>query len=213
VLVRLDMGALRGRARREELPRVLSGLVRMPAPRAGRASAGSSSLATLFASAPESERARVVLEFVRAETASVLGYASTEAMGSSSTFKDLGFDSLAAVELRNRLGVSGGVQLTATLVFDHPTLGALATHLCEELSSVAVPGQGTAPDFEDIARTLSSMSAEEAHRVGMAARLQDILSDWTVVEKTVEAGSAETDLSLVADEEIFELIDREFGVS
>ena len=213
VLARLDMGALRGRARREELPRVLSGLVRMPAPRAGRASGGSSSLATLFASAPESERDRVVLEFVRAETASVLGYASTEAMGSSSTFKDLGFDSLAAVELRNRLGVSGGVQLTATLVFDYPTLGALATHLCEELSSAAVPEQGAAPDFEGIARTLSSMSAEEAHRVGMAARLQDILSDWTVVEETVEPDSAETDLSLVADEEIFELIDREFGVS
>ncbi len=207
--------ALRERARSDELPSVLAGLIRRPVREQGAAHAGSNSLAVQVAGAPDAERGRIVLEFVRAQTVAVLGHASSDAVDSNRTFKDLGFDSLAAVELRNRLGAATGLQLSATLVFDYPKLGALAGHLCEELSAAATePARSVGLDLDEFALALTSMSAEQAHRTGIAARLQDILSGWAGgTGETADGDTEEDDLSLAADEEIFELIDREFGVS
>ncbi len=124
VLVRLDVPALRGQARMGMLPAVLRGLVRAPA-RSVRAG----SLARRLASAPESEWDALVLALVRAEVAAVLGESSSYAVEPERAFKDLGFDSLAAVELRNRLHQSTGMRLPATLVFDHPTPAGVARFL------------------------------------------------------------------------------------
>jgi polyketide synthase 12 len=78
----------------------------------------------------EDERETVLGELVRAEIATVLGYPSTEAVEFDSTFKGLGFESLTAVELRNRLAAASELALPATLVFDYPTPRGLASHLC-----------------------------------------------------------------------------------
>jgi polyketide synthase 12 len=86
-------------------------------------------LARRLAGTPESEWEGVVLELVRAEAAVVLGHSSPEAVEPERAFKELGFDSLGAVEFRNRLVVATGLQLPSTLVFDHPNPKAAASYI------------------------------------------------------------------------------------
>ncbi|MFE2544023.1 SDR family NAD(P)-dependent oxidoreductase [Actinacidiphila glaucinigra] len=136
VPVRLDLGALRTQAGSGMLPPLLSGLVRVPARRASKAASGSE--AERVSVLPVSEQRAHVLELVRTQVASVLGYAGAEAVESDRSFRELGFDSLTAVELRNRLGSATGLRLPATLVFDYPTSVVLAEHLRGELVG-AVP--------------------------------------------------------------------------
>ncbi len=131
--VRLDIPVLRAQARAGMVPALLRGLVRAPARRAGEGG----SLAARLAGVPEGEREGVVLELVRAEVAVVLGHATPSAIDVQRAFKELGFDSLAAVELRNRLKVASGLRLPATLVFDHPSPAALVKHLLGLLSGAA----------------------------------------------------------------------------
>ncbi len=115
----LDLAALRQLARADLLPSVFGGLVRLPARRADSASA--SALARKLAEVSDDERPGVVSELVREHAAAVLGHSSGAGIDPQAAFKDLGFDSLTAVELRNRLGQATGLRLPATLVFDYPT--------------------------------------------------------------------------------------------
>ncbi|GAA2807809.1 hypothetical protein GCM10010452_40590 [Crossiella cryophila] len=126
--VRLNLAALR--AQGDQLPALLRGLVRVPVRRTGRRSA----LAERLRAATESERARLVLDLVRAEVATVLGHADPGHLDLDRAFRDLGFDSLTAVDLRNRLAARTGLTLSTTLVFDHPSPAALAAHLITEFA-------------------------------------------------------------------------------
>ena len=76
---------------------------------------------------------------VRLQAAAVLGYPTPEDIDAGTTFEDLGFDSLTAIELRNRLKNATGLALPPTLIFDHPTLDGLATHLAGPLSDTTAP--------------------------------------------------------------------------
>ena len=125
----LDLATLRAAAREEALPPLLSSLVPQGRRRARPAGALGRRLATL---SPE-EREALVAELVRDHAVAVLGQSSATAIDLEVPFKQLGFDSLAAVELRNRLARACGVRLAATLVFDHPTPHSLAAHLLERL--------------------------------------------------------------------------------
>ncbi|MFH8477225.1 type I polyketide synthase, partial [Streptomyces sp. NPDC018000] len=135
VPVRLDVDALR--AQGTELSPLYHHLTGRPARRQATsrtAIAAASSLGERLAALPESERHEAVLNLVRGQVAAVLGHATPEAIEPDRAFSDLGFDSLTAVELRNGLGGSTGLQLPATLVFDYPTAGALADFLLAEVS-------------------------------------------------------------------------------
>jgi acyl transferase domain-containing protein/thioesterase domain-containing protein/acyl carrier protein len=132
--VTIDKQALRSAARLGAMPPIFRGLVRAPARRAA-----GGSLAERLAAVPESEREPVALELVRSHVAVVLGHASSEAVDPAVAFKDLGFDSLSAVELRNRLAAATGLQLPATLVFDHPSAEAVARYLVERAGGVSTP--------------------------------------------------------------------------
>ncbi len=132
VAVRLDTVALRAQARTGLLSPLLAGLIRVPSRRSRDGLGGS--LARRIAGMSKAERERAVFELVSAEAAIVLGYTSAQAIDTQRAFRDLGFDSLTAVELRNRLSAATGLRLPATLVFDYPTPAALAAHLLGEVA-------------------------------------------------------------------------------
>ncbi|MEV7398776.1 type I polyketide synthase [Streptomyces sp. NPDC091267] len=123
----IDAAALA--ARSDDVPALLRGRVRAPARRTVSAAATGSALERRLAGATPDERARILLDTVRTQVASVLGQPSSEAVGPDSAFRDQGFDSLAAVELRNLLVGSTGLRLPATLVFDYPNSRAVAGYL------------------------------------------------------------------------------------
>ena len=124
VPVRLDTVALRAQGRLGLLPVQLRSLV--PVRTGADREPDVGSLARRLAGAVPADREEVALTVVRTQLAAVLGHESPEAVDPERTFKDLGFDSLASVELRNLLEQATGLRLPATLVFDHPTATELA---------------------------------------------------------------------------------------
>ncbi|WP_189958816.1 beta-ketoacyl reductase, partial [Streptomyces alanosinicus] len=151
VPLRVDAATLRSRA--DELPALLKGLL----PRAnrsveragGRGSDPAALVARLSALSPK-ERELELLDLVRAQAAAVLGHAGQEAVRADRGFLDLGFDSLTALELRNRLNALTGCRLNPTLIFDYPSPDKLSAHLREQLFGA-----------EEEADDLSGASAEE----------------------------------------------------
>ncbi len=177
--VRFDAAALRAAAAAGVLPPLLSGLVHT----GGRRPTQAGSLARRLAGVAEADRQAAVLEFVRGHVAAVLGHGTAEAVETERAFQEMGFDSLAAVELRNRLGAASGLRLPATLVFDHPTPAAIAAYLAAEVSA----GEGGP----------RQASGETAFREALArvpiSRLRDAGVMGTLMELVdVEADSLES---------------------
>jgi len=133
----LDVARLRAFAGSGLLPPLLRDLVRPPA---RRERTGGRSLVRRLASLPEDARDDFVLQAIRGEVAAVLGYDSAEEIDPEIEFKDLGFDSLAAVELYNRLCQATGLRLPTTLGFDHPTPRAVATFLSVQMAAASAGG-------------------------------------------------------------------------
>ncbi|ADJ42438.1 rifamycin polyketide synthase [Amycolatopsis mediterranei S699] len=166
VPIKLDLRTLRGQATAGgEVPHLLRGLVRASR-RVTRtaAASGGGGLVHKLAGRPAEEQEAVLLGIVQAEAAAVLGFNAPELAQGTRGFSDLGFDSLTAVELRNRLSAATGVKLPATLVFDYPTPVALARHLREELGET-VAGAPATPV------TTVADAGEPIAIVGMACRL------------------------------------------
>ncbi|MGM1062426.1 type I polyketide synthase, partial [Saccharothrix sp. Mg75] len=142
--LRLDTAALAGQEVPAFLRDVVPAATRPTATAPGRDPAGPARLRTL----PPDRRRRALLDLVRTHVGTVLGTPGT-AFPAAKGLLDLGFDSLTAVELRNRLAAATGLRLPATLLFDHPTAGAIAGHLAEELAppdpAPAGPATGSAP--------------------------------------------------------------------
>ncbi|MBT2386775.1 SDR family NAD(P)-dependent oxidoreductase, partial [Streptomyces sp. ISL-11] len=148
--LRLDGAGLRAQAAEGDVPALLRSLVKAPARRdRSHATDGTattaSTLAQRLAGRTEAEQDRELLDLVRRQIATVLGHASAEQVDAERAFKELGFDSLTAVELRNLLNSATGTRLPATLVFDHPTPQALARYLRTEIVGDAADALPAAP--------------------------------------------------------------------
>ncbi|WP_455681710.1 type I polyketide synthase [Streptomyces tsukubensis] len=148
----------------EDLPEVAALLDDGTAGRVGGGASASTSFAAELTSMPAQRRAAALQEAVRAQVAAVLGHVDHHRIDLERPFRDSGFDSLTGVELRNRLNAQIGVRLPSTLVFDHPTPGAVARHIGEELFG----------SEQDPAKTIGHVPAEDADDpvviVGMACR-------------------------------------------
>ncbi|HTZ42871.1 MAG TPA: type I polyketide synthase, partial [Jatrophihabitans sp.] len=140
VPIDLDVPALRAlRAGAVDVPATLRGLV-PAARRTARAAVATGDLAERLAGLAAADRDALLLDLVRGQAAAVLGHTDPAAIEADRPFKDLGFDSLTAVELRNRLAEVSGLRLPATLVFDYPNPAAIAGLLRDQLlASQAAP--------------------------------------------------------------------------
>ncbi|MGK5642374.1 SDR family NAD(P)-dependent oxidoreductase, partial [Streptomyces sp. URMC 126] len=161
VSARLDLAALR---RSDELPPLLSGLVRRsPSARraAGRtAPEGQNALAARLAPLNPAEQRNAVRDVVLVQVALVLGMAGPESVEPGRSFREAGFDSLTAVELRGRLNTATGLRLPTTVAFDYPTPDTLAEFVLRELlggsgeasagSALAVAGGGLPVDDDPV---------------------------------------------------------------
>lgn len=202
----LNRRELRVQARERRLPALLSGLIRVSASRAstGRGGASRGRLSGIA----EPERSRVVLELTLSQVAAVLGYDSPETIGPKQAFKELGLDSLAAVELRNRLNAETGLRLPPTLAFDHPTSAAVVERVLQELDRGVSP-ESVDAELRELERRLSSIAARGSAREQVTARLRALLSRLSAEQE--EDVQEEQDLSAATAQEVFELIDRELG--
>ncbi|MFF6830219.1 SDR family NAD(P)-dependent oxidoreductase, partial [Streptomyces longwoodensis] len=172
VPARLDQAALRAQAQAGRLPALLRGLVRAPA---RRTETVGGSLADRLAAVEPSEWESVTLDLVRAQVASVLGHASAEAVDPDRAFKELGFDSLAAVELRNRLTSATGLRLPTTLVFDHPNPLAVARYLIPAALPDSAPADtGRRSEEEEIRDLLVTIPIGRLRQSGLLDALLDL---------------------------------------
>ncbi|WP_182882183.1 type I polyketide synthase [Microbispora sp. H10949] len=236
VPARVDFPALRSIARAGQLPPVLRSLVRTPVrePRQAQGTRGqgtreqgapdSASWRRELAALPEADRPGRLVDLIRVKAALVLGHpeSAAGAIDADGAFKELGFDSLTVVELRNRLAEVTGLRLPATLVFDYPTPAALAAHLLSELALDATSdtgtgtAAGTTPDgsgedavnaaVEHLRQVVAAHPLDDTARGHLATRLGGLLREWAAppAEPAARLESASPD-------ELFALLDQQFN--
>ncbi|MCX5399886.1 SDR family NAD(P)-dependent oxidoreductase [Streptomyces sp. NBC_00102] len=133
---RLDFASLGAQAADGNLSPLLRRMVRQPRRAAGQGGPAGTSLSDRLTALTESDRLALLVQLVSEQVSDVLGLPPEEAVDPDQAFKEIGFDSMLAVELRNRLARGTGVRLPVTLVFDYPTPAVLAA----ELRRALLPG-------------------------------------------------------------------------
>ncbi|MFE2408018.1 SDR family NAD(P)-dependent oxidoreductase, partial [Kitasatospora sp. NPDC059408] len=218
--LRLDPAAL---SRRGEVPPLLRGLVRVPVRRGAAAGAdggtgGGAEFVRRLSELPGAERREALLEAVRRQVAAVLGHTDASGVDPQRAFQDLGLDSLTAVELRNRLGALVALRLPATLVFDHPTVAELADHLFDRLGLRPEPTEGPAALLAELDRLEQAFGTTEVDVsddelfAQVTARLEVLRTKW-LASRTAASEADAFDFDSASDDEMFDLLDNELGLS
>ncbi|MFD8082543.1 SDR family NAD(P)-dependent oxidoreductase [Kitasatospora sp. NPDC059722] len=200
-------GASRSRALLNDLPdaqRVLRG-------DAGPGRAGA--LRERLASMSGEEQERLLLDLVRTHAAAALGHRAAQDVRAAATFQDLGFDSMASLTLRSRLNEATGLTLPTTVVFDHATPAALARHLRTQVLPEGVRADAVLADVDRLETAVEAMDADDETRARVVTRLRTLLWKWAE-PGLVTAGAPEEDaLMLATDDEMFDIVNKELGIS
>ncbi|MGV0638387.1 type I polyketide synthase [Mycobacterium kansasii] len=163
------------------------------------------------------QRHRELVDVIITNAATVLGHSSAVDIDAHKPFQDLGFDSLTAVELRNRIKAATGMTLSPTLIFDYPTPAALAEHLAQQLDSTVPVLADEQPDrlarFDDVARELDTLvnrtdwTSEEKDQV--SERLRAMLAGLATPSAAIV--SQDADITTASESELFAILDEELG--
>ncbi|HEV2636989.1 MAG TPA: SDR family NAD(P)-dependent oxidoreductase [Actinocrinis sp.] len=215
VPARLNVATLRGQAARGEqvaaVWRALAGNPLRSASAANGAQAGKLLRQQLNAVA-ETDRDRILLNLVRTHAAAVLGHSSAEAVGGGRAFKDLGFDSLTALELRNRLNAATGLTLPATLAFDYPTPVVLSEFLLREIGGNTVrAGSAALAEVSKLEKLIKGIASDDGARTALATRVKALLASLEGDQGGAAADRADRDLKAATVENIFDLLDHELA--
>ncbi|GGR09573.1 type I polyketide synthase [Streptomyces netropsis] len=207
----LEVARLRGRG--GEVPAMFRKLVRSSARRTVTAAVQNSGLEQQLASLSAAERAEVLVGLVRDHAAAVLGHGTSDAISVDRPFRELGFDSLTAVELRNRFSSLTGLRLPATVVFDHPTPQALATYLGGLLATdAASPTEPVLAAVNRLRGDLRALAPDADGVDDVTIQLEALLAEWREATAARDRVTG-YDLSEATDEDLFALVDSDMGES
>jgi malonyl CoA-acyl carrier protein transacylase/acyl carrier protein len=192
---------------RPDVPALLRGLVRTPLRHAASAVAGSDTLRQRVTVASADDQEAIVLQALRQEIALVLGYRSPDGVPIEQPFSNMGFDSLTAVELRNRLSAATGLTLSATTIFDYPTPAVLGVHLRERMAGDSSPHSVGVKAVDQLEKVLGAFPADDDRGTQLAQRLRKLLDRWTYSQRRSE--DSVDDLESASNEELIQILDKE----
>ncbi|OBA60948.1 polyketide synthase [Mycobacterium sp. 1100029.7] len=222
VAARIDPRALSDNG--ASLPPLLSQLATRPIRRVidetDTTSASMTSLVARLQGLSAEQRHSELVELVCRNAATVLGRANAADINATSVFQDLGFDSLTAVELRNRLKTATGLTLSPTLIFDYPTPVVLAEHLDTRLALPTPSGTAESPDrmarFNDITRELQTLLSQPdwqpQDKPHLTTRIQTLLATLSAHLDPLDQQKADdADIHAATESELFAILDEELG--
>ncbi|MBB4910660.1 acyl transferase domain-containing protein/acyl carrier protein [Actinophytocola algeriensis] len=207
VPVRFEPRFLRDSA--DTVPPILRQLVVGATRRVAAARAGGDLVQRLVEMSPV-RREQALAKLVHTRIAAVLGHEPGTPVEPGRPFKELGFDSLTAVELRNELAAATGLRLRPTLVFDQPTPGELFAFLRAELFGEVAPSTTLHTELDRLDEAFVVAEVTDAERSALVARLRTLLARWRGAE---DGPAVREEIDSASDDEMFALIDRRIGTS
>ncbi|WP_345006348.1 SDR family NAD(P)-dependent oxidoreductase, partial [Streptosporangium album] len=170
-----------------------------------------SELAERLATMPDAERGRVLLDLVRNQVAAVLEYDDLGTVEPRRAFKELGFDSVTAVDFRNRLSAAIGRRLPTTVIFDYANPVALAEHLCAELCPA--DDDPVTAELDRLEALVATLPDAEIERTQIAVRLRAVLARLCAADGTADGAVVAGRLEAATADDVFDFIDRELGLA
>jgi acyl carrier protein len=217
VPMHFDTAMLSDRDELGQVPSILRGLGRRPGRRtAGTANAVSniSLLKERLVGASEADQGTIMLQLVTAQVAAVLGHNSPGSIETGREFRELGFDSLTAIELRNVLNAATGLRLPATLIFDYPTPAVLADHLRRKMVHDEVTlGAVALEEIGKLEKIMQGMTFNDDARSNLTIRVKTLLSVLESGHDAMVDDAEDSDLKAATVENIFGLLDKEIRES
>jgi acyl carrier protein len=203
----MDLAAIRKQGGDvDDIPSLLRGLLRVTRRAADNSSGQTSKLLASLIGLNQTEKERLLLDVIRSHAATVLGHQSPDDICADSAFADLGFDSLGAVEFRNRVQAATGTKLPTTVVFDYPTPIALARYIREDITPNDNPTTQILNQIDTLAATCSTTDLERQDLETLANRMEEIVR--RVRAKVQEDSSTRDFIDFAEDDAIFDYLDR-----